>query len=107
MTPDELYKLARESGERVTLVRPRGLVKGVPRGELLQENFNGTDVRSYKSASFIQWLEKNDLLSAGKEPDKLIPCACGDSYPSQSYGAGFIHAIGHCPNCDAAGKGGE
>jgi hypothetical protein len=49
----------------------------------------------------------HEILSAGKEPDKLISCACGDRYPSQSYGAGFIHAIGYCPNCDAAGKGGE
>jgi hypothetical protein len=45
-----------------------------------------------------------DQISAAKGVDTLIPCACGDSYPSQSYGAGFIHAIGRCPNCDAAGK---
>jgi hypothetical protein len=34
--------------------------------------------------------------------DNLVDCGCGDSYPSQSYGAGFIHAIGNCPNCEAA-----
>ena len=66
MKPDELYTLAKESSEYMTLVRPRGLIKGFPRGELLQENFNGTEVRRYKSAAIIKWLEKNDLLSAGK-----------------------------------------
>jgi hypothetical protein len=67
MTPDELYTLAKESGEYMTLIRPRGLIKGFPRGELLQENFNGTEVRSYKSAAIIKWLAKNELVeSAGK-----------------------------------------
>jgi hypothetical protein len=31
-----------------------------------------------------------------------VDCGCGDSYPAQSYGAGFIHAVGNCPNCEAA-----
>lgn len=32
-----------------------------------------------------------------------IACACGDSYPDGSYGAGFIVAKGGvCENCDAA-----
>lgn len=32
----------------------------------------------------------------------LTHCACGDAYPSTSYGAGFIDGSGMCPNCDAA-----
>lgn len=31
-----------------------------------------------------------------------VECACGDSYPADSFGAGFIAASGKCPNCDAA-----
>jgi len=31
-----------------------------------------------------------------------VICKCGDEYPSRSYGAGFIHGAGMCPNCDAA-----
>lgn len=29
-----------------------------------------------------------------------ITCPCGDAYPPDSYGAGFIAAAGCCPNCD-------
>ena len=40
----------------------------------------------------------------GWEPPKQEPvaCACGDVYPADSFGAGFIAATGHCQNCDAA-----
>ena len=31
-----------------------------------------------------------------------VICKCGDEYPSRSYGAGFIHGAGMCPNCDVA-----
>jgi len=31
-----------------------------------------------------------------------VICKCGDEYPSRSYGAGFVHGAGMCPNCDAA-----
>lgn len=42
-----------------------------------------------------------DCTEAGAQP---LTCECGDSYPSGSYGAGFIEGRGHCPNC-AAGAG--
>lgn len=29
-------------------------------------------------------------------------CACGDGYPANSYGAGFMAAAGECENCAAA-----
>lgn len=43
-------------------------------------------------------------LAPSKE---IIWCACGDGYPVNSYGAGFMDANnGVCANCDAAmGKG--
>ena len=31
-----------------------------------------------------------------------VDCGCGDSYLPNSYSAGWIHAIGNCPNCEAA-----
>lgn len=36
--------------------------------------------------------------------DKLpdVQCNCGDLYQKDSFGAGFIAALGHCPNCQAA-----
>jgi hypothetical protein len=36
------------------------------------------------------------------EPSKVW-CDCGDWYPPDSYGAGYIGALGRCPNCDAWG----
>lgn len=36
------------------------------------------------------------------EQQDITHCACGDAYPSTSYGAGFIDGSGMCPNCDAA-----
>ena len=31
-----------------------------------------------------------------------VDCACGDLYPADSFGAGFIAGTGHCQNCDVA-----
>jgi len=36
--------------------------------------------------------------------DEEIKCACGDLYPADSFGAGFIAATGRCQNCDAVHK---
>lgn len=36
----------------------------------------------------------------------LVSCACGDQYPADSYGAGWIAAVGECPNCAVAGETG-
>ena len=43
-------------------------------------------------------------LAAAPLPPLAAPveCACGDSYPADSFGAGFIAARNKCPNCDAA-----
>ena len=67
MTPQELYDLCLKSGDRVTLVRPRGLINGFPRGELLQENHNGTTVRSYETKRVIKWLIDNELVAAQEQ----------------------------------------
>ena len=34
--------------------------------------------------------------------DEMVKCICGDEYPANSYGAGFIRGSGMCENCDAA-----
>lgn len=34
--------------------------------------------------------------------ERQVSCACGDLYPADSFGAGFITATGHCQNCEAA-----
>lgn len=31
-----------------------------------------------------------------------VACACGDTFPANSYGAGYVDAKGHCQGCDAA-----
>lgn len=42
-----------------------------------------------------------DCTEADAQP---VACECGDTYPADSYGAGFIEGRGHCANC-AAGSG--
>lgn len=53
----------------------------------------------------------NDRYMLGRELRKAlaqpgapaeVPCDCGDLYPADSFGAGFIAALGRCPNCQAA-----
>jgi len=34
--------------------------------------------------------------------DLPVACDCGDVYPADSFGAGFIAATGRCQNCDVA-----
>jgi len=45
-----------------------------------------------------------DHIKAAREiyEMKAVECKCGDTYGAQSYGAGYIHACGMCPNCHAA-----
>lgn len=43
------------------------------------------------------------LLRKHAPSSEIIWCACGDGYPANSYGAGFMDANGGvCENCDAA-----
>ncbi|WP_394060597.1 hypothetical protein [Alcaligenes sp. WGS1538] len=42
------------------------------------------------------------LKAQAQQDANMIYCGCGDLYPANSYGAGFIAAAGHCENCDAA-----
>jgi hypothetical protein len=69
-------------------------------------------------AQFIRFCDGANAMGAGALAERIVgrfgleqhsgmvsvpvDCGCGDSYPSQSYGAGFIHAVGNCPNCEAA-----
>ena len=48
-----------------------------------------------------------EALRKHQPSTEVIWCACGDGYPANSYGAGFMDANnGVCANCDAAiGKG--
>lgn len=35
-------------------------------------------------------------------PADEVICGCGDVYPANSYGAGWIDAVGQCEHCDTA-----
>ena len=50
---------------------------------------------------------ENEVLRKLAPSKEIIWCACGDGYPVNSHGAGFMDANnGVCANCDAAmGKG--
>lgn len=43
------------------------------------------------------------MLAAAPQADHAsVECTCGDIYPANSYGAGFIAGSGMCEECDAA-----
>lgn len=42
-----------------------------------------------------------EVASADSEPG-MVQCACGDQFPADSWGAGFMAAAGCCFGCDAA-----
>lgn len=46
---------------------------------------------------------ENEALRKHAPSSEIIWCECGDGYPANSYGAGFMAANdGVCENCDAA-----
>ena len=46
---------------------------------------------------------ENEALRNAALSKAVVWCACGDGYPANSYGAGFMDANGGvCANCDAA-----
>lgn len=69
MTPEKMADDARqaiEAGTRMTLTLPRGATRrlpGFPRGELLCENHDGRNVRSYDPHKVLVWLGRNGLLA--------------------------------------------
>ncbi|MDL4862071.1 hypothetical protein NPJ88_006985 [Halomonas elongata] len=42
----------------------------------------------------------------GDEPE-MVTCGCGDMFPINSYGAGFMAAKGFCENCDMMNGGSD
>lgn len=51
---------------------------------------------------------ENEALRNAALSKAVVWCACGDGYPANSYGAGFMDANdGVCANCDAAMGQGE
>lgn len=43
----------------------------------------------------------SELMGRGQLERKTVACPCGNEYPANSYGAGFIAGSGMCENCDA------
>lgn len=37
----------------------------------------------------------------------MVTCECGDMFPVNSYGAGYMAAVGMCENCVAAAEAGK
>lgn len=46
--------------------------------------------------------QPNDPRPPAAQEGKTVACACGDEFPIESYGAGFLDAKGMCFGCDAA-----
>lgn len=81
-------------------------------GEVITEWRDGPPPKRITSACGVEQTDVSVELAytappAAEQPDHsgdaahMVHCACGDAYPSTSYGAGFIDGSGMCPNCDA------
>lgn len=67
---------------------------------LQEENEN---LRTCSSSVNAAVALENEALRKHQPSVEVIWCACGDGYPANSYGAGFMDANGGvCQNCDAA-----
>lgn len=62
-------------------------------------NFNDMLRACYNEAWDKQEQRIQDILAKQNNKMPMVECSCGDSYPHNSYGAGYIHACGICPNC--------
>lgn len=90
-----------ERGQRIVVIRSDGLPFA---GEYCDRLDYGRCIDRASGKFHYGWdlwmpLPSNDTpASTGAE---LVACDCGDLYPPDSFGAGFIAARGECPNCDA------
>lgn len=67
MSPNQMAKdavAAVNDGTRVTLIRQKGAQapKGFPRGELMCEQFDGSQAYSYDPYKVLAWLVVNGLI---------------------------------------------
>lgn len=77
--------------------------------EALRAEISGlkTGYEAYERVNAELKAEVEGLRKLGPSKE-IIWCACGDGYPVNSYGAGFMDANnGACANCDAALGQGE
>lgn len=58
--------------------------------------------RNSELAGFVRQVLRVVSTAQVQQDGDMVSCGCGDIFPSNSYGAGFIAAAGHCENCDAA-----
>ncbi|CBV41997.1 hypothetical protein [Halomonas elongata] len=75
----------------------------------LAERFARAKGRYHSEHSSCDLMERFGVpcVRPGDEPE-MVKCACGDTYPPDSYGAGFMAANGGvCENCDMMNGGGN
>lgn len=79
--------------------------------EALRKDFDLVTAGRVKLAGAMSRLraKHNDWTAPEHLPtDELVWCACGDGFPPNSYGAGFMDAKnGVCWSCDAAKEAGH
>lgn len=61
-----------------------------------------TDMREEKA--FYIWQAARARYAGSGE---IVACVCGDMFPQNSYDAGWINAVGCCPNCHVADHAGS
>lgn len=69
-------------------------------GKELERLFRIYPICEFQSDEDLMWRIKRDNKATEPE-DKTVACACGDEFPLDSYGGGFLDAKGKCFGCDA------
>ena len=80
---------------------PDALLPSAPDLEYLRSMAENGALPAFLRGQIAAAVKKLAATQAQQDAD-VVSCGCGDLYPSNSYGAGFIAAAGHCENCDAA-----
>ncbi|WP_394065380.1 hypothetical protein [Alcaligenes sp. WGS1538] len=80
---------------------PDSLIPAAPDLEYLRSMAENGALPAFLRGQIAAAMKKLAATQAQQDAD-VVSCGCGDLYPSNSYGAGFIAAAGHCENCDAA-----
>lgn len=77
---------------------------GMHRADVLRKRCDDAASQLQAQADQLKKLmAENEALRKHGPSTEIIWCACGDGYPENSYGAGFMDANnGVCQNCDAA-----
>lgn len=103
MAMDPLYCEAIEE-----MGRDKAELESLRKTARLAERFARAKGRHHSQQAMCDLMEHFGVPCVRPGKESMATCACGDQFPPDSYGAGFMDANGGvCANCAAAEGGGE